>query len=675
VPRGPPPPYRQGMSSSAPLPTAAAADPIDPPTVADRRASGGVARPATNLLDLGRSLGRRFAPSARIVAEPSNLIPIATALIAAVLLLFLDDKLDGMAEVGLRLTISAAIVGIVLRQSILLSDRRAAVERERAATLRAEEASAGAVRSAQLLAVAEARFRGLVEQIPAAVYLDRLDMAQLSISETVYASPRIEEVTGYSPAEVAADNDLWLRRIHEDDQAACLVEWERHCTLYERLNMTYRFRRKDDRIVWLEEDAHVIEGDNGARYSQGMILDVTEKRETEARLRQVQKMEAVGQLAGGVAHDFNNLLTVITGHAELLRETTDDHDPARVDIDAISAAAASSADLVGQLLAFGRRTMLRPELVDLSVAVNDVLPMLRRLLPEHIEVITRLDPDLPAVRADPGQVQQVVLNLAINGRDAMPAGGMLSLATEARTVSPAEASHHLGLLAGSYVLLTITDQGTGMDAATRDRIFEPFFTTKAAGRGTGLGLATVYGIVKQSGGYIALDSVVDRGSTFEVFLPATAVRAVSPRPPTPVRTPHGQERILLCEDEPAVRDLVAAVLRRFGYVVVVATNPAEALLAVADRQAPIDLLLSDVVMPAMSGPDLARRAVSMRPDLRVVLMSGYAIDDADREAIGRAAFLAKPFTPAELARTIRDALDGTPDGDAPVIQTAVAARG
>ena len=612
-----------------------------------------------------------------IAADSSRLelVPMATALVAAGLLLIFDDRLDGFAEVGMRLAISITIVVIVVRQTILLGSRRAAIAREHAAAQRAEEATAMAVRNAKLLAGAEARFRGLVEQIPAAVYLDRLDPDRLSISNTVYSSPRMEEVSGYTAAEIAADNDLWQRRIHVDDEPACRTEWERHCALGERLHMTYQFHRKDGRIVWLEEDAQVIVGANGERYSQGMILDVTERRETEDRLRQVQKMEAVGQLAGGVAHDFNNLLTVIAGHAGLLREMTVDEDPARVDIDAIATAAASSADLVGQLLAFGRRTMLRPEIVDIGAVVSDVLPMLRRLLPAHINVVTRLDPDALAIRADPGQVQQVVLNLAINGRDAMPAGGILTISTEARTISATEAARHPGLVPGRYVQLTIADEGVGMDAETRDRVFEPFFTTKAVGRGTGLGLATVYGIVKQSGGYIAIDSAVDRGSTFHVFLPAT-IEVVPERAVAPiVRGPRGHERILLCEDEAAVRDLVAKVLGRAGYSVVTATNPAEALVLIADRESPVELLLTDVVMPGMSGPDLARRASDLRPDLRVILMSGYALDSADRDAVGsHASFLAKPFSPTDLTRTVRDVLDGVVMTDQVSTFDQVAAR-
>ncbi|HEX2755835.1 MAG TPA: ATP-binding protein [Candidatus Limnocylindrales bacterium] len=653
--------------------------------LADPRSSHGVVgdpvRALVSIAPLAVAAGSAFGRPAivRVRANTADsrsfLMPIATASFAALVILYLDDRLDGIAEIGMRVAISITIVLIIVRQTMLLDDRRVAAERERVATLRAEAASADAGRIAQLLATAEERFRNLVEQVPAAVYLDRLDLDQLAISETVYVSPRVEGLTGFSPAEIAADNELWFERIHVEDREQVLTEWDRHCRARTPFSVTYRFLTKDGRTIWLAEDAAILESD-GHAFSQGMILDVTDRRETEASLRQAQKMEAVGQLAGGVAHDFNNLLTVITGHAGLLRETIDVNDPTRIDVDAIATAAASSADLVGQLLAFGRRTMLRPEIVDIGTVVSDVLPMLRRLLPEHIDVVTRLDPDLPAIRADPGQVQQVVLNLAINGRDAMPAGGTLTIATEARVVSPSEASRHLGLAPGSYVRLTIADEGVGMDAATRDRIFEPFFTTKAAGRGTGLGLATVYGIVKQSGGYIAIDSAVDRGSTFSVFLPVTTEQ-VAVRPPSiPVRAPRGHERIVLCEDEPAVRDLVAAVLRRSGYSVVSATNPADALLLIADRQSPADLLLTDVVMPGMSGPDLARRASVLRPDLRVVLMSGYALDAADRDAVGRqAVFLAKPFSPSALARTVRDALDDVPGVDGALDLGEVAARG
>ena len=586
-----------------------------------------------------------------------SLIPIATALVAAVVLIFADNRLDGITEVGVRLAISATIVLIVVRQTLLLQDRRAALARIHGATAQVEAAMTEARRAAQLLSAAEERFRRLVEQIPAAVYLDRIDRSTVT-SDSVYISPRVKGLTGYTPEELAADRDLWDSRILRDDVAAVDLEWDRHVRDGVPFSVTYRFTARDGRTIWLAEDAEILAGPDEQAFSQGIIVDVTERRETEDRLRQAQKMEAVGQLAGGVAHDFNNLLTVITGHAELLLETTSD-ESSRVDLDAIAAAAASSAGLVGQLLAFGRRTMLRPEVTDLSSVVDEVMPMLRRLLPEHIEIEAKIRSDLPAVRVDPGQIQQVVLNLAINGRDAMPSGGRLRIETSAREIEPIEAARMLGCMPGSYVELSIADDGIGMDAATRDRIFEPFFTTKAAGRGTGLGLATVYGIVKQSGGYIALESAVNRGSTFRVLIPASGQTASSREADQPSRSPRGYERIVLCEDEAAVRDLVAAVLRRSGYDVVTATTPAEALLLVADRAAPADLLLSDVVMPGMSGPDLAQRARSLRPDLRIVLMSGYAPESLDRDAIGwDAAFLAKPFTPARLAHVVRNVLDG-----------------
>jgi two-component system cell cycle sensor histidine kinase/response regulator CckA len=596
-----------------------------------------------------------------------GLVPIALALVAAFVVLVIDDRLDGVTEVAVRLAISATIVLIVLRQTLLLHDRRAAHARIDGATAQASAAVTEARRTSELLSEAEERFRRLVEQIPAAVYVDRLAPDRTEVSGSDYISPRVTSLTGFTPEEMAADRTLWESRIHADDLRAVRAEWDRHSVEGVPFMATYRFHARDGRIVWLAEDAEIIVGSDGQTFSQGLVVDVTERRETEDRLRQAQKMEAVGQLAGGVAHDFNNLLTVITGHAGLLLETTDD-ESSRVDLEAIAAAAASSAGLVGQLLAFGRRTMMRPEVTDLSAVVEDVLPMLRRLLPEHIEIATTIRAKLPAVRVDPGQIQQVVLNLAINGRDAMPSGGRLRIETGARDIGPEEAARMLGCKAGSYVELSITDDGVGMDSATRDRIFEPFFTTKAAGHGTGLGLATVYGIVKQSGGYIALESAVNRGSTFRVLIPASTDEAASRADDEVAGSPRGHERIVLCEDESAVRDLVAAVLERSGYSVATAPTPALALELVSDLAVPADLLLTDVVMPAMSGPDLARRARSIRPGLRVLLMSGYARESLDRETIGLdAEFLAKPFTPARLASAVRNVLDGlAPDDGNPV---------
>jgi PAS domain S-box-containing protein len=596
----------------------------------------------------------------------AGMIPIAMALVAALAVIFLDDRLDGLTEVGMRLAIAATIILIVLRQTLLLNDRRRALTRMDVATAQANAAVIQSSRTAELLSEAEERFRRLVEQIPATVYVDRLEPDRSDVSGNVYISPRVTSLTGFTPEELAADRKLWDSRIHADDQGPVGVEWDRHTADGVPFTATYRFHARDGRIIWLAENAEIITGSDGQTFSQGLVVDVTERRETDDRLRQAQKMEAVGQLAGGVAHDFNNLLTVITGHAGLLLETTDD-ESSRVDLEAIAAAAASSAGLVGQLLAFGRRTMMRPEVTDLSGVVEDVLPMLRRLLPEHIEIVTTIRWQLPAVRVDPGQIQQVVLNLAINGRDAMPSGGRLRIETAAREIGSIEAARMLGCKPGAYVELSIADDGVGMDATTRDRIFEPFFTTKAAGHGTGLGLATVYGIVKQSGGYIALESAVDRGSTFRVLIPASTEAAPSQPGGEAPRSPRGNERIVLCEDEVGVRDLVASVLARSGYTVATAATPAEALLLLADRSAPADLLLTDVVMPAMSGPDLARRARAIRPGLPVLLMSGYAREGLDRETIGwDASFLAKPFTPARLARAVRDVLDGlAPDEPGP----------
>jgi two-component system cell cycle sensor histidine kinase/response regulator CckA len=593
-----------------------------------------------------------------------GLIPIVMALIAAFVVIVVDDRLDGLTGVGVRLAISATIVLIVMRQTFLLHDRRRTLAEIDVATAQASAAVIEVRRTSGLLSEAEERFRRLVEQLPAAVYLDRLEADRTDVAGTVYMSPRVTSLTGFTPEDVAADPTLWESRIHADDVGAVRTAWTRHSVDGVPFTATYRFQARDGRIVWLAEDAEILVASDGQAFTQGLVVDVTERRETEDRLRQAQKMEAVGQLAGGVAHDFNNLLTVITGHAGLLLETTAD-ESSRVDLEAIASAAASSAGLVGQLLAFGRRTMMRPEVTDLSGVVEDVLPMLRRLLPEHIEIVTTIRSDLPSVRVDPGQIQQVVLNLAINGRDAMPSGGRLRIETAAREIDRTEAARMLGCKPGSYVELSIADDGVGMDSATRDRVFEPFFTTKAAGHGTGLGLATVYGIVKQSEGYIALESAVDSGSTFRVLLPASTEAAPQADAEAP-QAPRGRERIILCEDEPAVRDLVAAVLGRSGYSVLAARTPAEALLLVADRSAPADLLLTDVVMPLMSGPDLARRARSIRPGLRVLLMSGYARESLDREALGLdAGFLAKPFTPGRLAAAVRSVLDGLApdDGD------------
>jgi len=403
----------------------------------------------------------------------------------------------------------------------------------------------------------------------------------------------------------------------------------------------------------------------GRRLLGGMAVDITERRQLEQQLRQAQKMEAIGKLAGGVAHDFNNLVTIITGYSDMLLSRIGPEDPMRRELEQIKKAGDRAHSLTRQLLAFSRRQMLQPKVLDLNAVVTNLEPMLQRLIGENIELVIELKPGLGQVKADPGQIEQVIMNLAINSRDAMSQGGKLLLETDNAELDEAYARRHLPMQPGSYVRLAVSDTGCGMDAATQSRIFEPFFTTKEQGKGTGLGLSTVYGIVKQSGGYIWVYSERGQGTTFKIYLP----RVVDPADSVPPVThwsalPQGMETVLLVEDEPEVRWLVRDMLRHLGYTVLEARHGIEAQVLSIHHAGPIHLLITDVVMPQMSGREIAEQLTSEHPETKVLYMSGYTDDAVVRHGVLAAhmAFLQKPFTPEALARKVREVLDGQTSG-------------
>jgi PAS domain S-box-containing protein len=391
-----------------------------------------------------------------------------------------------------------------------------------------------------------------------------------------------------------------------------------------------------------------------------VLRDVTERRRLELWLHQSQKMEAIGKLAGGVAHDFNNLLTVILGSAELAAARLDDSVLAREQLQGIRVAAERAASLTGQLLAFSRRQVLDPKVVDANEIVSDTAELLERLIPENVELVAHIDPAAGRVRVDPGQLVQVLLNLAVNARDAMPYGGRLTIETGRAVFDDAYRREHPVAAPGRYVLLAVSDTGHGMDAETRERIFEPFFTTKEQGSGTGLGLATVYGIVKQSGGYIWVYSEPGCGTTFKIYLPLVESES---EPLCPVAedsaSERGWETVLLVEDEHLVRDIGRAMLEDRGYTVLTAGDAREALAIAASFDGTIDLLLTDVMLPGSGGRELAERLVTVRPELRVLYTSGYT-----EEAIAHRGLLEpgirllpKPFSGNELARKVRETLE------------------
>jgi PAS domain S-box-containing protein len=389
------------------------------------------------------------------------------------------------------------------------------------------------------------------------------------------------------------------------------------------------------------------------------LRDITERRRLEQRVRQIQKMEALGSLAGGVAHDFNNHLTVISSFTEMLLTELDIADPRAADLREVRKAVDSAASLTRQLLAFSRQQIVQPRLVTLESAVQRAIPLLRRVIGEDLTIETKLADEPTVVLIDPGQLEQVFMNLCINARDAMPVGGVLTVQTGRANFDEDYVEEHWPIAAGSYAMLSISDTGVGMDAPTRARIFEPFFTTKEIGKGTGLGLATVDGIVKQNAGFIWVYSEPGQGSAFKVYFPLRSEPALMPEVSAPVRAPMGTETVLLVEDSPSVRAAAQTALRRFGYTVIAVSSADEALPWIEAYDSHINVLVTDVVMPEMSGRDLAARATAQRPHLRVLYISGYTDDMVLRHGVraGKVAYLQKPFAPVELARKVRELLD------------------
>jgi PAS domain S-box-containing protein len=426
-----------------------------------------------------------------------------------------------------------------------------------------------------------------------------------------------------------------------------------------------RYIHASGRVIWIQLHVSVVRGTAAEpRYFIGQVEDITNRRQLEEQFRQSQKMEAVGRLAGGVAHDFNNLLTVISGYTELALQhvaegdTRSDNDDVRDELDEIKNAAARATSLTQQLLAFSRQQVLRPGIVDLNQIVAGIEKMLDRLIGEDIALVVKLDAAVGSVLADAGQLEQVVLNLVVNSRDAMPTGGTLTIETSAVELESALDGATGRIEPGRYARLAVTDSGVGMDAATLAHVFEPFFTTKELGKGTGLGLSTVYGILEQSDGQIVIHTAPDRGTSFELYLPESA-RADLDEPTWAESGPSGgSETILLVEDEDSVRSVTRRMLEESGYQVLAAANGEDALeLCTAHDN--IDLMVTDVVMPQMRGVELARRADHVRPGLRVLFMSGYTDNSLDPRISGSVSFLQKPFTFGELLGAVRAALEHT----------------
>jgi PAS domain S-box-containing protein len=431
-------------------------------------------------------------------------------------------------------------------------------------------------------------------------------------------------------------------------------------------------RRKDGSEFPVEISLTPVQTDDGFHVF-ATVVDITARKAAESQLLQAQKLESIGRLAGGIAHDFNNVLFAIKGYAELLTEDLApdrrdrlDPDEALRSVEAIGAAATRAASLTAQLLAFSRRQVVRPEVLELTTAIENVEPMLRRLIGEHIRLVVRPAPDTGQLRADHGQLDQILVNLVINARDAMPEGGTITIESGNAELDEAYAAQHLDVTAGSYVFLAVTDTGRGMDADTREHIFEPFYTTKERGQGTGLGLATTYGIVQQAGGHIWLYTEPGIGSSFKLYFPRVDAPAPTSQAPAPGRTTAGTGTVMVVEDEASVRDMTSMVLRRAGYEVTPVSDGAEALERLIGSPHPIDILVTDVVMPGMSGIDLAERVLDRFPSAGVVLLSGYTAEtlDLDRVVSRGAIFMPKPVTSVDLLDSVRRSRERRPQVDA-----------
>jgi two-component system cell cycle sensor histidine kinase/response regulator CckA len=488
-----------------------------------------------------------------------------------------------------------------------------------------------------------------------------------------FASESIRRVTGFAPEEVVGENAF--ARVHPDDRAAVEQAVRRSIALpAEHIVVEFRTRHKDgnwrhrEAIIVNRLDHPAVRGlianyrDTTARHEAEEALRQTTERHArlEEKFRQAQKMEAVGRLAGGIAHDFNNVLTTILGYSNLILAQLQPTRAIRLDIEEIRRSAESAALLTRQLLAFSRKQVLQTQVLDLNALVTNIAMLLKRTLGEDVQFVTRLAPALGLVIADPAQIEQVIMNLAVNARDAMPNGGALTIETSEVRLDAETAARHVGASPGAYVHLAISDTGVGMDATVRAHLFEPFYTTKERGKGTGLGLSTVYGIVTQSGGFLTVDSEPGRGSTFHIYLPRSdeALAQATPLAET-LAWPGGSETILLVEDHLDVRNVMHEMLARHGYTVLDVGSGEDALDLLQHHASPIDLLLTDIVMPRMSGRDLARQTLMRHPGMQVLYISGYADHPTVAQGLDAGlSLIQKPFAPGYLLHKVRQALDG-----------------
>lgn len=500
----------------------------------------------------------------------------------------------------------------------------------------------------------EALFRATFEQAAVGI-------AQVGLTgECLQVNDKLCSILGYAREELLTRSFPGIT--HPDDLEADSANTRRLLEgKIQTFTMEKRYIHKNTSLVWINLSVSLVRTATGEpQYFISIIEDITERKRLENQLLQAQKLESVGRLSGGIAHDFNNLLTVIMGSAELASEEVSQHHPCRIYLQNVLQASERAANLTQQLLAFARKQVIAPQVVNLNELILRSGKLLRRLITENIELVILPHEGLHSVRVDPGQFEQILINLVVNARDAMPEGGKLTIETDNVVFDAEYARRHDGVAAGEYIMLAVSDTGIGIDEAVRLHIFEPFFTTKEKGRGTGLGLATVYGIVKQSEGHIWLYTESGKGTTFKIYLPRTTAPAEKGAPPLPAAlAAGGSETVLLVEDEPGVRALAREVLTAQGYTVLEATNGEEALRLVSGREPEIALLITDVIMPVMGGKELADRLHAVHPNLKVLYISGYTENTIVHNGVlySGVAFLAKPFTSLMLGRKVREILE------------------
>lgn len=504
----------------------------------------------------------------------------------------------------------------------------------------------------------DANYRNLVESSHAIIYLLQPEPPYAPI----YVSPNIVAF-GYPVEHWFSQPDVWASIIHDEDRERVLRITRDITKSNLDTELEYRIVGRDGTIHWVQDKGRFVFDREGNKIGwQGVLLDITKTKQLEEQLRQAQKLESVGRLAGGIAHDFNNMLTAINGYSDLTLRRLKEDDPLRHNIEEIKKAGIRSAALTHQLLAFSRQQILQPKVLSLNRAITDTSDMLQRLIGEDVRLATVLHPKAGQVEVDPGQLSQIIINLAVNARDVMPQGGTLTIETANVFLDPDYARQHATVIPGAYVMMAVSDTGTGMTAETQEHIFEPFFTTKEVGKGTGLGLATVYGIVKQSGGNIMVYSEEGIGTTFKVYLPRVIQQSeAEDTRNTSDELPQGTETILLVEDEDVVRTLTRQILEMCGYTVLEAGNGVEAISLCEKHDCHIHLLMTDVVMPQMGGRELSERFAAIYPQMRILFTSGYTDDAVVRHGVIEAGtnFIQKPFTPDALAHKVRAILDGT----------------